>query len=162
MILGYLLSWQFSLLIAFELLTIPSPTTLLPFCHARFHTLPSSFIVVAAAPTVRRRRTDLERSSSGRLRAVMGSPVPRRLPDRLGRIEFTDRLRTGHSSQVALHLVSRQRSYHFRLRAGNAGPEGSFTRQFKRLHRRTKGACFQAPITLYTSPRRSANSPSSL
>ena len=40
MILGYLSSWQFSLLISFELLTIPSPTTLLPFRHARFHTLP--------------------------------------------------------------------------------------------------------------------------
>ena len=37
---GLSVSWQFSLLISFELLTIPSPTTLLPFRHARFHTLP--------------------------------------------------------------------------------------------------------------------------
>ena len=46
-------------------------------------------------------------------------------------------LRTGHSSQVALHLVSRQRSYHFRLQAGNGSLVRTFTRQFKRLHRRT-------------------------
>jgi hypothetical protein len=43
--------WQTSLLISIELLNIPSPTTLLPFRHARFNTLPSSFIVAAAAPT---------------------------------------------------------------------------------------------------------------
>ena len=49
-------------------------------------------------------------------------------------------LRTGHSSQVALHLVSRQRSYHFRLQAGNGSLDGTFTRQFKRLHRRTRTA----------------------
>ena len=73
----------------------------------------------------------------GRWRAVKGSPVDGRLPDRLGRIEFTLRLRTGHSSQVALHLPSRGRSYHFRLQAGNVSLDGTFTRQFKRLHRRT-------------------------
>ena len=50
-------------------------------------------------------------------------------------------LRTGHSSQVALHLVSRQRSYHFRLQAGNGSLDGTFTRQFKRLHRRTRVRC---------------------
>jgi hypothetical protein len=42
---------EISLLISIELPNIPSPTTASPFHHARFLTLPSSFIVVAAAPT---------------------------------------------------------------------------------------------------------------
>ena len=49
-------------------------------------------------------------------------------------------LRTGHSPQVALHLSSRKRSYHFRLQAGNVTLEGTFTLLFKRLQRRTSPA----------------------
>ena len=46
-------------------------------------------------------------------------------------------LRTGRSSQVALHLSSRKRSYHFRLQAGNVRLGGTSTLLIKRLHRRT-------------------------
>ncbi len=46
-------------------------------------------------------------------------------------------LRTGRSSQVALHLSSRKRSYHFRLQAGNVSLRGTSTLLIKRLHRRT-------------------------
>ncbi|MBB3208607.1 hypothetical protein FHS27_004439 [Rhodopirellula rubra] len=49
---GLLLA-EISLLLSIELPNIPSPTTASPFHHARFLTLPSSFIVVAAAPTAR-------------------------------------------------------------------------------------------------------------
>ena len=74
---------QVSLLIAFDLPTIPSPTTALPFRHGRFVTL--------------LHRRDLPRLSHGEAqrtegfarRAVKGSHIARRLPDRLGRIEFT-------------------------------------------------------------------------
>jgi hypothetical protein len=100
---------QRSLLISFDLLTIPPPTTLLPFPHDRFGTL--------------RHRRELPRLSPGQTRrsgdhrrAVKGSLIASRLPDRLGRSEFIV-LRTGHSTQVALHPASRQRSYlcYFRL-----------------------------------------------
>lgn len=47
-------------------------------------------------------------------------------------------LRTGRSPQVALHLPSRERSYHFRIQAGNVNLEGTRTLLFKRLHRRTR------------------------
>jgi hypothetical protein len=77
-----------------------------------------------------------------RRRAVKGSITPRSLPDRLGRNEFVD-LRTGHSPQVALHPPSQERSYHFRLQAGNVSLIGTCTLLFKRLHRRT-GAGFPA------------------
>jgi len=74
---------QISLLIAFELPSLPSPTTALPFRHGRFITL--------------HHRRDLPRLSPGEIqrikgfarRAVKGSHIPSRLPDRLGRIEFT-------------------------------------------------------------------------
>ena len=46
-------------------------------------------------------------------------------------------LRMGRSSQVALHLSSRKRSYHCRLQAGNVSLEGTCTFLIKRLHRRT-------------------------
>ena len=46
-------------------------------------------------------------------------------------------LRMGRSSQVALHLSSRKRSYHCRLQAGNVSLEGTCTLLIKRLHRRT-------------------------
>ena len=47
-------------------------------------------------------------------------------------------LRMGRSSQVALHLSSRKRSYHCRLQAGNVSLEGTCTPLIKRLHRRTR------------------------
>ena len=130
--------WQTSLLISIELPNIPSPTTLLPFPHARFSTLPSSFIVVAAAPTAEGCSAELVRSSSGRgvrsrVRAMLGhSPT--------GLAEASSlTLRTAHSPQVALHLSSRKRSYHCRLQGGNDTLDGTFTQQFNRLHRRTSG-----------------------
>jgi hypothetical protein len=43
----------------------------------------------------------------------------------------------GRSSQVALHPPSRERSYHFRLQAGNVSLGRTSTFQIKRLHRRT-------------------------
>jgi len=69
--------WQTSLLISIELLNIPSPTTLLPFHHARFNTLPSSIIVAVAAPTAEGCSAELVRSSPGRcvrskVRALLG------------------------------------------------------------------------------------------
>jgi hypothetical protein len=101
---------QRSLLISFDLLTIPPPTSLLPFPHDRFGTL--------------RHRRELPRlplmETQGAeeiiRHAVKGSLIASRLPDRLGRSEFIV-LRTGHSTQVALHPASRQRSYlcYFRL-----------------------------------------------
>ena len=74
---------QISLLISFDLPTIPSPTTALPFRHGRFSTL--------------LHRRDLPCLSPGqtspvggiRRRTVKGSDTVRSLPDRLGRIEFT-------------------------------------------------------------------------
>jgi hypothetical protein len=50
-------------------------------------------------------------------------------------------LRTGRSSQVALHLSSWKRSYLFRLQAGNVRLEGTSTLLVKRLHRRTSHRC---------------------
>ena len=44
-------------------------------------------------------------------------------------------LRMGRSSQIALHLSSRKRSYHCRLQAGNVSLEGTCTLLIKRLHR---------------------------
>ena len=131
--------WQISLLISIELLNIPSPTTLLPFRHARFSTLPVSFIVVAAAPAAKRCSAEQVRSSWGRgvrskVRASLGhSPT--------GLAESSSlTLRTAHSPQVALHLSSRKRSYHYRLQGGNDTLEGTFTQRFNRLHRRTSGS----------------------
>ena len=46
-------------------------------------------------------------------------------------------LRTGRSSQVALHPPSWERSYLFRLQAGNVRLGGTRTLLIKRLHRRT-------------------------
>mgnify|MGYP001547271991 CR=1 len=44
---------EVSLLISIELPNIPSPNTILPFRPPQFDTLPSSFTVRAASPTVR-------------------------------------------------------------------------------------------------------------
>ena len=131
--------WQTSLLISIELPNIPSPTTLLPFRHARFNTLPSSIIVAAAAPTAEGCSAELIRSSSGRcvrskVRALLGhSPT--------GLAESSSlTLRTAHSPQVAPHPSSRKRSYHCRLQGGNDTLDGTLTQQFDRLHRRTSYA----------------------
>ena len=79
---------RLSLLIVFELPTVPPPTTAHPFRPARFVPLqiPSELAasILRADPKGRKERRH----------AVQGSAFPRRLPDRLGRIEFacaTDR-----------------------------------------------------------------------
>jgi hypothetical protein len=128
--------WQTSLLISIELLNIPSPITLLPFRHARFKTLPGSFIVAAATPTTEGYSVELIRSSSSRcvrskVRAMLAhSPT--------GLAESSSlTLRTVLSPQVALHPSSRKRSYHCRLQGGNDTLDGTLTQLFNRLHRRT-------------------------
>lgn len=123
-------STQVSLFIAFDLPTIPSPTTALPFRHGRFDTL--------------LHRRDLPRLSPGQTSKVGGKAVARsRVRASLGASPIglaessSHKLRTGLSSQVALHPSSRKRSYHFRLQAGNVGLRGTCTLLIKRLHRRT-------------------------
>lgn len=125
-------SWtrQISLLISFDLPTIPPPTTIQPFRHGRLGTL--------------HRRRDCPRLSPGQTFPVEGIAVVRiRVRALLGASptglaeSSSLALRTGLSSQVALHLSSRKRSYRFRLQAGNVGLEGTFTLLVKRLHRRT-------------------------
>jgi hypothetical protein len=100
---------QFSLLISLDLPTIPPSTTLRPFRHARFHTL--------------RHRRGRPRLSPGEIHGIGGSPVawsrvhPLREGSPTGLAESSSlALRTGRSSQVALHLSSRKRSY--RLTSG--------------------------------------------
>ncbi len=122
---------QISLLSSFDLPTIPSPTTTLPFRHGRF-------------PTLRHRR-DLPRLSPGQTLRSKGSAVARsRVRTSLGAsptglAESSSRsLRTGRSSQIALHPSSRKRSYHCRLQAGNVRLRGTCTLLIKRLHRRTR------------------------
>ena len=122
---------QVSLLIAFDLQTIPSPTTDLPFRLGRFVTL--------------HHRRDLPRLSPRQTSWVGGNAVARsRVRASLGASptglaeSSSQKLRTGRSSQVALHLASQQRSYHFRLQAGNVSLERTSTFQIKRLHRRTR------------------------
>ena len=121
---------QVSLLISFDLPTIPSPTTILPFRHGRFVTL--------------HHRRDLPRLSPGQTSPVVGIAVARsRVRTSLGASptglaeSSSHKLRTGRSSQVAPHLSSRKRSYHCRLQAGNVSLRGTSTLQIKRLHRRT-------------------------
>ncbi len=115
---------QFSLLISLDLPTIPPPTTVLPFRHGRFH------------PLLHRR--DLPCLSPGQTSKVSGIAVARSRvrastgASPTGLAESSSlALRTGLSSQVALHLSSRKRS------AGNVRLEGTFTLLIKRLHRRT-------------------------
>jgi hypothetical protein len=121
---------QLSLLIAFDLPTIPSPTTALPFRHGRFHTL--------------LHRRDWPRLSLGQTTRIDGIAVARsRVRTPLGASptglaeSSSHKLRTGRSSQVALHPSSRKRSYHFRLQAGNVSLRGTSTLPIKRLRRRT-------------------------
>jgi hypothetical protein len=73
---------QLSLLISFEFLTIPSPTTSSPFRRGRFRTLLHRLGLPCLSPG---------KASAGRWefrRTVKGSDITRSLPDRLGRIEF--------------------------------------------------------------------------
>jgi len=128
--------WQTSLLISIELLNIPSLTTLLPFRHARLSTLPSSFIVAAAAPTTEGDSVERTCSSSGRcvrskVRALLGHS-----PTGLAKSSSLT-LRTALSPQVASHPPSRKRSYRCRLQGGNDTLDGTLTQLFNRLHRRT-------------------------
>jgi hypothetical protein len=124
-------SRQISLLISFDLLTIPSPTTALPFRRGRFITL--------------HHRRDSPRLSPGQTLPVDGNPAVARSRVRTspgasptGLAESSSlTLRTGLSPQVALHLPSRERSYHCRIQAGNVSLRGTCTLLIKRLHRRT-------------------------
>ncbi len=122
---------QVSLLIAFELPTIPPPTTTLPFRCDRFITLlhRRSLPCLSLGLTQWSREFAVARS---RVRSFLGvSPT--------GLAESSSlALRTGHSPQVALHPPSRKRSYHCRLQAGNVSLTGTSTPLFKRLHRRTR------------------------
>jgi hypothetical protein len=122
---------RLSLLIAFELLTVPPPTTAAPFRRVRFVPL--------------RHRLGWPRRSSGQTQGVGRIAVTRSRVRHLRAVSPTGlaessslALRTGHSSQVALHLSSRKRSYHFRLQAGNDSLTGTLSLPFKRLHRRTR------------------------
>ena len=124
---------QISLFISFDLPTIPSPTTASPFLHGRFGTL--------------LHRRELPCLSPGQTFQVGGIAVARsRVRTFLGASptglaeSSSLMLRTGRSSQVALHPPSRERSYHFRLQAGNVSLRGTFTLLIKRLHRRTSAA----------------------
>ena len=145
---------QISLLISFELLTIPPPTTASPFRHDRFGTLLHRRGLLRLSPWETHWVRGFPR------RAVKGSPLTRRLPDRLGRIEFVI-LRTGHSPQVALHLSSQKRSYHCWLQAGNVSLEGTYTPLFKRLHRRTGDRLPACPGRLGSPPYRELMTPQS-
>ncbi len=120
---------QVSLLTAFDLQTIPPSTTILPFPCLGFVTLhqPDKLPRLSPGQTSTGRRE--------RRRAVWGSPLARRLPDRLGRIRFVI-LRTGRSPPVAPHPSSRRRSY-FRLQVRNGNLVGTCTPPIKRLRRRT-------------------------
>ena len=121
---------QFSLLISFDLPTIPPPTTALPFRHGRFHTLHHRRGLPCLSPGQTSKVGGIAVARS-RVRASPGtSPT--------GLAESSSRtLRTGRSSQVALPPSSRKRSYHFRLQAGNVSLKGTYTLLIKRLHRRT-------------------------
>jgi hypothetical protein len=121
---------QFSLFTSLDLPTIPPPTTTLPFRHGRFHTL--------------LHRRDLPCLSPGQTSQVGGIAVTRsRVRASLGASptglaeSSSQTLRTGRSSQVALHPSSRKRSYRFRLQAGNVSLRGTSTLLINRPCRRT-------------------------
>ena len=132
---------RLSLLIASELLTVPPPTTAVPFRRVRF--IPLQYRLGwprrSSGQTPRVGRNAVTRS---RVRPFLGvSPT--------GLAESSSlALRTGHSPQVALHLSSRKRSYHFRLQAGNVSLTGTSTLLFRRLHRRTRAFLRNSPATI--------------
>ena len=121
-------STQVYLLTTSDLPTIPSPTTELPFPDRRFHPLLHRDRLPRLSPGQTIGRRDCRR-------AVKGSPLASRLPDRLGRNGFVI-LRTGRSPPVASHLSSRRRSY-FQLQVRNVNLVGTCIPLIKRLHRRT-------------------------
>ncbi len=122
---------QVSLLIAFELPTIPSSTTASPFLHDRFSTLHHRHGLLASIPRGDPVGQGICPSRESRVRLLPGSS-----PTGLA-VSGSLVLRTGRSSQVALHLSSWKRSYHCRLQAGNVSLGRTSTLLFKRLHRRT-------------------------
>jgi hypothetical protein len=73
----------------------------------------------------------------GSARRHLGFTIPCRLTTTTGRIEFVI-LRTSHSSPVALHLVSRQRSYG-RLQNSNLILTRTCTSLIQSTHKRTGG-----------------------
>ena len=113
------------LYLAFDLLTIPSSTTVLPFPRRGFGTLLQPDEPPHLSPG------QILSDRWERRRAVVGSPLASRLPDRLGRIRFVI-LRTGHSPPVALHPASRRRSY-YRLQVRNVNLAGTCTPPIKHL-----------------------------
>ena len=131
---------QISLLISFDLPTIPSPTTALPFRHGRFLTLLHRRDLPCLSP----RRT----SKVGGIcrRTVKGSDIARSLPDRLGRIEFTFVTDWSFVSGCSPPFFMK-RSYHYRLQAGNVSLGGTCTLLVKRLHRRTSLTLRVEPCT---------------
>jgi hypothetical protein len=66
---------------------------------------------------------------------IWASPLASRLATTTGRIEFVI-LRTSHSPPVALHPLSRGRSY-VRLRSSNPTSTGTFTLLIRYTHKRT-------------------------
>ena len=123
-------STQVYLLIAFDLPTIPSPTTALPFPDRRFDTLPQRDRSPRRFPG----ETDQVREFTRH--AVEGSPLPSRLPDRLGRIEFV-------SYGLVFHLrllstPSHEDAVTFSYGLVTINPARTFTSLIKRLHRRTR------------------------
>jgi hypothetical protein len=90
-----------SLLISIELLSIPSPTTLLPFRSPQFDTLPGSVTVRAVSPTVRSERTDLGSSLGRCVRSGVRESLGRS-PTGLAESSSLS-LRTAHSPLVASH-----------------------------------------------------------
>ena len=138
---------QFSLLNAFELLTIPPPTTALPFRHGRFYTLLHRRYLPCLSPGQTSKVGGIAVTRS-RVRTSPGaSPT--------GLAESSSlALRTGRSSQVALHLSSRKRSYLFRLQAGNVSLRGTSTLLIKRLYRRTGGGVPPPSCGMMPQPQR--------
>jgi len=120
---------QVSLLRLLDLPTIPSSTTLLPFPRCSFDTSHQPNRLPRLSPG----QTSAGRRESRR--AVRGSPLARRLPDRLGRIRFVI-LRTGRSPPVAPHPALRRRSY-FRLQVRNVNLVRTFTSPIQHHQRRT-------------------------
>jgi len=111
------------LYLAFDLPTIPSSTTVLPFPRRGFGTL----LQPDEPPHLSPGQILADRWE--RRRAVVGSPLASRLPDRLGRIRFVI-LRTGRSPPVALHPASWRRSY-YRLQVRNVNLTGTRTPPIK-------------------------------
>jgi len=122
---------QLSLLIAFDLPTIPSPTTASPFLHDRFRTL--------------LHRRELPRLSPGQTCLVRGQPsrgqgfaaLPAGSPTGLAELSSLS-LQTGRSLPGCSPPPLMGTQLHFQFQAGNVRLEGTCTLLIKRLHRRTR------------------------